>query len=148
MSDGISVQYEDGFTAKDGRHYWLTPPELMKALEDEFHFDFDPCPYPRPDGFDGREVEWGQSNYVNPPFTKVTAWVRKAIAEHSKGKRVVLVFPIDKWIHMLLEAGATVRNLKDVKWCSIEDGMPGKGTGRHIACFILEPHDTTPEMVT
>ncbi len=28
----------------DGRHYWLTPPQLFKALDEEFHFDFDPCP--------------------------------------------------------------------------------------------------------
>jgi hypothetical protein len=122
----------------DGKHYWLTPPSLMEQLQLEFNFDFDPCPYPRPAGFNGLTAEWGSSNYVNPPFAGPTAWVKKAIAEHQKGKRVVLVFPIDKWVHMLLEAGAKVRNLKDVKWCSIEDGNPGKGTGRWIAAFILE----------
>jgi hypothetical protein len=35
-----------------------------------------------------------------------------------------------------------VRNLRDVKWCATEDGQPGKGTGRHIACFILDPPST------
>jgi hypothetical protein len=62
---------------------------------------------------------------------------RKAITESQKGKTVVLVYPLDKWILMLLAAGAEVRNLGDVKWRAIEDGQPGKGTGRHIACFIL-----------
>jgi len=123
----------------DGKHYWLTPPELMEQMQLEFNFDFDPCPYPQPEGFDGLTVDWGQSNYVNPPFKGPTAWVRKAIAEHEKGKRVVFVFPIDKWVLMLLAAGAKVRNLKDVKWCATEDGLPGKGTGRHIAAFILDP---------
>ena len=65
--------------------------------------------------------------------------MRKAIAENKKGKRVVVVFPIDKWVLMMLEAGAKVRNLRDVKWCAIEDGQPGKGTGRHIAMFVLDP---------
>jgi hypothetical protein len=125
---------------KDGKHYWLTPPTLYSELDAEFHFDYDPCPYPKPDDFDGLTAEWGQSNYVNPPFVGPTAWVRKAITEQRKGKRVVLVFPIDKWIHMLLEAGAEVRNLKDVKWHAIEDGQPGKGTGRWIAAFVLEPN--------
>jgi len=129
----------------EGRHYWLTPPELMSALQKEFGFDFDPCPFPRPEGFDGLEIDWGQSNYVNPPFrghTRLrgpTTWARKCIEENKKGKLVVFVFPIDKKIHLLLEAGAKVRNLGDVKWCATEDGQPGQGTGRHIAAFILEP---------
>jgi len=132
--------------SKDGKNYWLTPPELMGQLQAEFGFDFDACPYPRPEGFDGLTIEWGSSTYVNPPFGGPTAWVRKAIAENQKGKRVVIVFPMYKWIHLLLEAGAKVRNLRDVKWCAIEDGKPGKGMGQHIACFILDPSDRpTPE---
>jgi len=131
----------------DGKHYWLTPQDIMEQLDNEFRFDFDPCPYPLPEGFDGLTCDWGQSNYVNPPFGSIihkgkkkgaTAWVRKAIFEARKGKKVVFVYPIDKWILMLLEAGAKVNNLGDVKWCAIEDGKPGNGTGRHIACFILE----------
>ena len=132
---------------KDGKHYWLTPKDLYESLDNEFNFDFDPCPYPKPDDFDGLTNEWGNSNYVNPPFGSIihegkkkgaTAWVRKALKEHEKGKDVVFVFPIDKWILMLIEAGAEIRNLKDVKWCSIEDGTAGKGLGRHIGCFILK----------
>jgi hypothetical protein len=132
---------------KDNKHYWLTPKDLMEELNDEFKFDFDPCPYPKPDDFDGLTNEWGKSNYVNPPFGSIihegkkkgaTAWVRKSIAENEKGKNVVFVFPIDKWILMMIKAGAEIRNLGDVKWCATEDGSPGKGLGRHIACFILK----------
>ena len=134
----------------DGKHYWLTPPEVMKPLQAEFAFDFDPCPFPKPEDFDGLTCEWGQSSYVNPPFGSVmhqgkkkgpTAWARKAIAENQKGKGVVLVYPIDKWVLMLLAAGAKVRNLGDVRWLATEDGSQGKGTGRHIACFVLDPAD-------
>jgi hypothetical protein len=130
-----------------GKHYWLTPPEVYAALDRQMHFDFDPCPYPKPEGFDGLTCEWGQSSYVNPPFGSIvhqgrkkgmTAWVRKALVEHAKGKRVTIVYPLDKWILMLLAAGAKVTNLGDVHWLSIEDGQPGKGTGRHIACFVLD----------
>ena len=71
-----------------------------------------------------------------------TAWVRKAIEENSKGTRVVLVYPVDKWVLMLTSAiGTPIRNLGDVRWHAIEDGSQGKGTGRHIACFILNPVD-------
>lgn len=133
----------------DGKHYWLTPPALYASLSVEFNFDFDPCPFPLPEGFDGLTCEWGASSYVNPPFGSImhegrkkgpTAWARKAIEESRKGKRVVLVYPIDKWVLMLIGAGAKVRNLGDVKWLATEDGSEGKGTGRHIAAFILEPN--------
>ncbi len=137
-------------SAADGKHYWLTPPDLMQALQDEFHFDWDACPYPKLDDFDGLTQEWGGCTYVNPPFGSImhegrrkgpTAWARKAMAEQAKGKTVVMVYPIDKWVLMLLAAGAEVRNLGDVKWLATEDGKPGKGTGRHIACFVLRPKD-------
>ncbi len=125
---------------KDGKHYWLTPPELLKQLSDEFAFDFDACPYPRPEGYDSLTLDWGDSTYVNPPFSGPTAWVRKAIAESEKGKRVVFVFPVPKWVLMLLTHKnlKQVRNLKDVKWCAIEDGSPGRGIGQHIAMFELD----------
>jgi hypothetical protein len=132
---------------QDGKHYWLTPPDLYANLDDEFNFNFDPCPCPLPPGFDGLTCDWGKSNYVNPPFGSIihegkkkgpTAWARKAIAEHQQGKSVVLVYPIDKWVLMLLKAGAQVRNLGDVRWLATEDRSQGKGTGRHIAAFILK----------
>lgn len=140
-------KFHDG-NGGDGKHYWLTPPDLYAALDAEFHFDFDPCPHPKPDDFDGLTDDWGQSSYVNPPFGSIihngkkkgpTAWMRKAIEEFRQGKRVVVVYPIDKWVLMMLEAGAKVRNLGDVKWLAVEDGTQGKGTGRHIACFVLDP---------
>jgi hypothetical protein len=140
------MSFTDGNKA-DGKHYWLTPPELMYRLQLEFDFNCDPCPFPKPEDYDGLDAEWGSRSYVNPPFGVVmhkgkkkgaTAWARKCIEEHRKGKTVVMVYPIDKWVLMLLDAGAKVRNLKDVKWCATEDGTPGKGTGRHVAMFVLE----------
>lgn len=141
-----------GFTngnSKDGKHYWLTPKPLMEKLQLEFNFDCDACPYPKPDNFDGLVNEWGKCTYVNPPFGAImhngkkkgqTAWARMCIKEFKKGKKVVMVYPLDKWVLMLIEAGAKITNLGDVKWCAIEDGLPGKGTGRHIAQFVLDPN--------
>ena len=137
-------------SAADGKHYWLTPPGLYAELDDEFAFDFDPCPFPKPDDFDGLTCEWGMRNYVNPPFGSIvhdgrkkgpTAWMRKAIVEQAKGKLSVVVYPLDKWVLLMLAAtgASNVRNLGDVKWLATEDGSEGKGMGRHIAAFILYP---------
>jgi len=131
---------------KDGKHYWLTPKDLMDELQKEFEFDHDACPYPKGD-YDGLTSEWGNSTYVNPPFGSIihegkkkgpTAWARKAISESKKGKKVVLVYPLPKWVLMLLEHCKEVRNLQDVKWRAIEDGAKGPGVGQHIACFVLD----------
>lgn len=133
---------------KNGKHYWLTPPALMKSLQLEFNFDHDACPYPRPDNYDGLTAEWGSATYVNPPFGAIigsdgkkkgpTAWARKAIEENKKGKTVVLVFPTDKWIHYLIKAGAELRSLGDVQWEAIEDrSTPRNGIGRFTMAFIL-----------
>ena len=82
--------------------FWLTPPDFMRELDDEFHFDFDPCPYPRPDGFDGLTEEWGMRNWVNPPFKgNKMAWVRKAITEWQKGKLVVFMFGLGNRSHII-----------------------------------------------
>jgi hypothetical protein len=145
----IANKFHDG-NGSDGKHYWLTPTDMYAQLDAEFHFDFDPCPYPKPDWFDGLTCEWGKSNYVNPPFGSImhngrkkgpTAWMRKAIAEQAKGRLSVVVYPVDKWVLMMLAATGSqnVRNLGDVKWRATEDGSVGNGTGRHIAAFILYP---------
>lgn len=49
----LGPEFIDTSNRADQRHYWLMPPDKLKPLNDEFNFDFDPCPFPRPDGFDG-----------------------------------------------------------------------------------------------
>lgn len=123
--------------------FWLIPPAMYAKLNDEFHFDFDPCPYPRPDGFDSLTMEWRKSNYVNPLFVRdkntgigPTAFVRKAIEEHQKGKGIVLMLPTPSYVNMLLEAGAELRSAGRVKWLHTDGSGKSKATSS-ITCFIL-----------
>lgn len=122
----------------DNVGYWLTPPDLMRKLNDEFHFDFDPCPYPRPAGWDGLKEEWsGKSIWLNAPFVgSLSPWVRKAIDESKKGKQVVVVLPIPAWIELLEEAGAEFRYMGRIRWCR-PDGMQTKRPRYPSALFIL-----------
>lgn len=139
---------------KNGKHYWLTPPELMRDLNQKYKFDFDPCPYPKPENFDGLNCDWGKRNYVNPPFGSYrcpasnkkigpTAWVRKSIQEFRKGKFVVFIFPLNKFlVELLREVNADIISLGDVKWHAIEDNSPGPGTGNNVVLFVLDPNKT------
>jgi len=68
---------------------WNTPISFYNRLNEEFNFDFDPCP-PNPE-FDGLSIEWGQRNYINPPFSNWQKWVEKGYEEYLKGKLVVFL---------------------------------------------------------
>ncbi len=114
-------------------------------------FDFDPCPCPKPDDFDGLTCEWGQRNWVNPPFGSImhqgkkkgpTAWMRKAIEEQAKGKLSVVVYPVDKWVLMMLKATGTVNVRSLLFACANQTGRGGRhgpggdqqGIGRGRKC--------------
>ena len=68
---------------------WTTPPTLYEQLNDEFQFDFDPCP--TNPTFDGLRIEWGSRNFVNPPYREISAWMQKAVEEYRKRKVVVVL---------------------------------------------------------
>jgi hypothetical protein len=75
---------------------YATPPELYLKLDNEFHFDFDPCPYCEDEVIDGLTIDWGKSNYVNPPYSQKLkeAFVKKGIIESKKGKTCVFLLPV------------------------------------------------------
>ena len=68
-----------------------TPDYIYDALDDEFHFDFDPCPV-KPK-FDGLEVDWGKRNFVNPPYDDLASWLNKGVEEMKKNSVSVFLIP-------------------------------------------------------
>jgi hypothetical protein len=68
-----------------------TPDALYKALNDEFHFDFDPCPLNAEHDATGNDFEWKDCNFVNPPFSKIGEFIRKGIQQKEKGRKSVFL---------------------------------------------------------
>lgn len=125
-----------------GGRYWLMPPSDYDKLACEFPFDFDPCPFPAT--FDGLACDWGEWNFVNPPFRRAdgitgqgpTAFVRKAIEQQGLGKSSVLVIPTQSYVNLLLEAGAEARSMGRIRWLEVDTKEPMPGPSP-ITAFIL-----------
>jgi phage N-6-adenine-methyltransferase len=106
------MRNRDGLENSD---HWKTPKKLYDALDAEFHFDFDPCPLHA--DFNGLEVEWGNSNFVNPPYNRIDKpkFIQKAYEEWLKGKTCVLLIPAatgTAQFHDLILPNAEIRFVK------------------------------------
>ena len=74
-----------------------TPPFLLKVLESEFGSMHDPVPFnPKwtPSDGDALSTPWRAVNYVNPPYSKTKAFVKKAFEEWQLGKTVVMLIKV------------------------------------------------------
>lgn len=93
---------------------WKTPKELYNKLDREFNFDFDPCPLHA--DFNGLQMEWGNHNFINPPYSRKLkeAFIFKALTESQKGKLCVLLLPVStstKIFHNII-----LPNKKDIRF--------------------------------
>ena len=127
---------------------WETPKSLYNELNKEFNFDFDPCPICfdeiTPEN-DGLLIEWGERNFVNPPYSRKLKelFVCRSLDESKKGKLCVLLLPVStstKLFHDIVQPNAKeIRFLRGrVKFkgfCS--DGSPSKGAGMHDSMVVV-----------
>lgn len=82
---------------------WATPLDFYKKLDNEFHFNLDPCSddtnYKCEKHYtleeDGLSQNWGGCRvFCNPPYSEISKWVEKAFREgHKDNTIVVLLIP-------------------------------------------------------
>ena len=94
------------FNLEREERYWLTPPEIYNQLDNEFHFNFDPCPFPKAEGhfLDGKqdcEVRAGNGRNQggggttarpNEPFKRAPVCSRE-VAGNTRGQVLVSALP-------------------------------------------------------
>ncbi len=94
--------------------HWETPRDLYEALNREFEFQDDGCPFHAIE--DGLEREWKSPVFVNPPYTRdIAKWLRKAVAESKRGKTVVMLLPSRtdvRWWHEYVMKADEIRLLR------------------------------------
>lgn len=93
------------------RQDWKTPKKFYTELNKEFNFNFDPCP--NNPTFNGLTIEWGTSNFINPPYGRgIGEWIKKGYDESRKGKIVVMLIPSrtdTKWWHQYVMKAKEIR---------------------------------------
>ena len=113
-------------TSRKREQKWGTPKALLEILDQQYNFSrnpngslFDPCPIDwHPDTHaNGLEMDWAPSTFVNPPFTGVADWVRKAHNEARKGNQSVLLLNAatdSVWFHLHVynQPGVEIRFLR------------------------------------
>lgn len=81
---------------------WTTPPDLFQGLTREFKFTLDPCSthenalcshhYTIVEN--GLSKDWGDNVvFMNPPYSNVAAWMKKAYQSSRNGATVVSLIP-------------------------------------------------------
>lgn len=96
---------------------WKTPDSFYTALDNEFHFDFDPCPFQHDiNKWDGLKIEWKSVNYINPPYSRKLkeAFILKAIEESKKGKTCVMLLPVSTSTKIFHES--ILPNAKEIRF--------------------------------
>ncbi len=78
---------------------WATPIALYNDLNEEFKFDFDPCPYREEEiteDTDGLLIEWGLNNYINPPYSRKLKeqFIKRSVEFKNKGRLCVMLLPV------------------------------------------------------
>lgn len=124
--------------------HWQTPPEIYKELDEEFKFDCDPCPLNPTE--DGLEVDWGRRCFVNPPYSKVKEFLKKAWEEIGKDNTEVAVFLTfsntdTKWFHDYLYGIAELRFIKGRLRFLDEDGVKQGSAMRPSMIAVLSRQD-------
>lgn len=126
--------------------HWETPRKLYNELNEEFDFDFDPCPlFHNINEWDGTVIEWGKSNFVNPPYNRYDKpkFIQKAFDEWKKGKTCVLLLPVatsTKQFHELILPYAEIRFVKgriSFVGRNTKGEVSVKGKGKHDSMIVI-----------
>lgn len=135
---------KNGIARNNSSDDWKTPDEFYKKLDAQYHFDFDPCPYQAE--FDGLSMDWGESNFINPPYSRdlKEKFVIKAVEESKKGKVCVLLLPVSTSTKLFHEV--ILPNAQDIIFVKgrlkfeqkDENGIfKSKGCGQHDSMVVI-----------
>jgi len=116
----------------------ITPDRVYDIIKEKWGYDrqylFDPCPVDAP--FDGLDIAWQRVNFVNPPYSRLTAFVYKAMMEATDGYESIMLLPSktdQEWFHEIIKEGY------EIEWIKGRLRFKGEKWGAtqpHFLCLI------------
>lgn len=127
----------------DHKDDWATPNDFFEALNKEFDFNFDPCPFKHDLSlWNGLEIEWGEKNFINPPYSRTLkeSFVKKAVEESKKGKLCVMLLPVSTSTKLFHEV--ILPNQKDIRFIKGRVKFSGVNTKGDLVTNKAGMHDS------
>jgi len=127
----------------DHKDHWATPKDFYDKLNEEFCFDFDPCPLHADfDGLDPSFIWWGESIFINPPYSQKLkeSFVQRALEESKKGKTCVLLLPVSTSTKLFHEV--ILPNAKEIRFIKGRLKFEGINTKGELISNKVGMHDS------
>lgn len=143
------------------RDLWQTPPEIYAALNREFNFTGDAAasslnhlhPVYLTEQQDALTEEWGVYFppgyiWINPPYSDIGPWVKKASTIGSDIHGAVMLVPADTSVGWFREAQETCSEVRFItggrlSFVRADTGIPVNGNNKGSMLIIWNPHMLT-----
>ncbi|EAP8141621.1 phage N-6-adenine-methyltransferase [Salmonella enterica subsp. enterica serovar Cerro] len=161
-AEKLNGDYGGSKTPLDQRDLWRTPPALFAALDAEFCFQLDAAAAPHnalcrkfiTAEQNTLETPWGDylnvPGYVwlNPPYSDITPFVKKAAAESANQIGTVMLVPADTsvgWFKEAIQTASEVRFITAGRLAFINPvtGKPVSGNSKGSILIIWRPYPRT-----
>ena len=89
------MSFRNGQYEGHGYDLWMTPPEILEPLVEEFGELYDPCPADWDGQIDGLTIPWPTDRvcFVNPPYSEIKSWAEKCESESKRGCTILFLIP-------------------------------------------------------
>ncbi|NHB94862.1 phage N-6-adenine-methyltransferase, partial [Photorhabdus cinerea] len=142
-------------TPRELRDKWQTPIEIFTALDLEFGFYLDAaadaqntlCSHYLTERDNALECDWESygSIWCNPPYSKITPWIKKAAIECRKQlQSVVMLVPADTsvgWFKLAMNSVDEIRLITGgrISFINAGNGKPVNGNNKGSLLLIWRP---------
>ncbi len=132
------------------RNKWRTPPYLFGTFHERYGFDKDVAasddnhllPDYLTEEMDALDpsTPWGTFNWCNPPYSDISPWVNRAIAEHVIGNSTAMLVPADTstvWFRNAWETANEVRFISGrIAFLNADTGKPVSNNNKGSVLFV------------